>query len=165
MYEYNLTGYPEIIDDNTYLEQLKAVEPSVIAFVDTGENIKVQTEQTLLQSVLDGLSAVVPADVPINLQVKRSIRSAMAFGLEVIENAATENVLLGITEYGMTATVIRVLGPTNAALTTGSLYHAIDEIRAILPEDKDDRFITDARLLATINEIETYLGLELSTNV
>ena len=142
MYEYNLSTYPSIIDDNTYLEQLKAIEPSVIAFIDTGENIKVQTETTLLQSVLDNLSAVVPADVPMGLQVKRSIRAAMAFGGEVITDAATENVLLGVTQLGMTATVLRVLGPTNSALMTGSLYHAIDEIRAIPPEDKDAIFIS-----------------------
>lgn len=165
MFEYNLATYKTVIDDGTYINQLIAVNPNVIGFVDTGENLKVQLTTALLQTEIDALDAVVPAEKPIDLVVQDTIRKAIYFGNNVIVEAATENVLLGITQFNMTGTVRKVLSQVNSALSTGSLYDAIDEIRAIPPENKDARFVTDARLLATINKIETYLGLTLSTEV
>jgi len=51
------------------------------------------------------------------------------------------------------------------AAQSGSLYEMIVRLRAIPAESKDAKYITDARILACINKIETYLGLPLSTEV
>ena len=93
------------------------------------------------------------------------INAAIKFGAGLMTKYAAENVLLGITQAGMTATVRTRMAVVIAALQTGSLYDVIAEAKAIPAEDKDATFITDARLLAFINKVETYLGIALSTSI
>jgi len=101
-----------------------------------------------------------------NRLVKHSILiPAKDFGIELINSFATENILLGITAHNMTNTVRKNAAQIISALSTGSLYDAIDEARAIPLEHKDATFLTDARLLIMINKIETYFQLELSTSL
>ena len=93
------------------------------------------------------------------------VAGAMAFGSQLIQEIAAENISLGITQDGMSGVVRKALSEVVLALMTGSLYDAIDEIRAIPVEKKDPKYITDTRLLAAINKIETYLGQPLSTSL
>lgn len=93
------------------------------------------------------------------------INEARIFGMDLIVNFATENVLLGITQMGMTGQVRKATAEVVSALNTGSLYDAITEARAIPAEDKDSRFVTNARLLSFINKIEAHLGITLSTSL
>lgn len=97
--------------------------------------------------------------------IKSVIAEAMFFGNSLIEDFATDNILLGITQAGMTGTVRKALREVSSALRSGSLKDAIIEMRAVPSEDKDGTFINDTRLLDYINRIETYLGLPLSTEV
>lgn len=98
-------------------------------------------------------------------RVKLSIQNAITFGLQLMIEFASENVLLGITQAGMTSTVrLRLAGVVNA-LQTGSLYDAIHELKIIPEESKDGTFITDARLLSAVNRIEKYLVIALSENL
>jgi len=90
------------------------------------------------------------------------IYAATVFGRQLLEEFAAENVLLGITQAGMTATVRQNCAEIVDALGTGALYDAIDQARAIPSEDKDETFVTDERLLGFVNKIENYLGLDLS---
>lgn len=87
---------------------------------------------------------------------------AREFGENLITDIATENVQLGITQADKTSEVRKTLREVTDCLMTGSLYDAIAEIRLISVESYDITFITAARLLQTINKIETYLGITLS---
>jgi hypothetical protein len=97
--------------------------------------------------------------------VKTIIDEAIKFGNELIIEFAAENVVLGITQAGMTTAVRSAAAQVINALQTGSLYDAIQECRAIPSESKDSIFVTDARLLQFINKIESKLGITLSTEL
>jgi hypothetical protein len=116
------------------------------------------------QLVLDGIIDAHTTTYAYEI-VEAAIAQAIKFGNDCTIKFATENVLLGITQANMTNTVRRVLSQVLGALSTGSLYDAIYEIRQIPAEDKDEVFITDARLLTYINDIEDYLGIERSTQL
>jgi hypothetical protein len=90
---------------------------------------------------------------------------ARTFGQLLIDDFAAENILLGITQSGMTNQIRKTLTEATLCLLTGSLYDAIHEAREIPEEEKDGVFINNARLLSFINRIESYLGLPLSTEV
>lgn len=90
---------------------------------------------------------------------------AKSFGLSIIDQFAAENILLGITQAGMTNQVRKNTAQVIAALSTGSLYDAIYEARQIPAEAKDPVFVTDARLLTFVNIIEEYLGAPKSTSL
>lgn len=91
--------------------------------------------------------------------IESTVSKAAAFGNSVIKEFTTENVLLQITQAGMTATVRRNTAEIRDCLTTGSLYDAMIVIRNFPEENKDEQFITNARLLQVLNKIEVYLGL------
>ena len=96
------------------------------------------------------------------LGVESIVNEAQRFGFNLIISFAAENILLGISQLGMTTSVRATTAMVVNALMTGSLYDAITEAKAIPLENKDAIFVTDARLLAFINKIETYLGIPLS---
>jgi hypothetical protein len=97
--------------------------------------------------------------------VEYSVADAVSFGHRTLIKFSAENILLGITQAGMTGTVRRALSDVIQCLQTGSLYDAIASARAIPAEDKDPTFVTDARLLAFINIVEAYLGLKISESL
>jgi hypothetical protein len=100
------------------------------------------------------------------ISVKNNILApAIEFGTNTIRKFASENILLGITQAGMTSLVRLRTEQVISCLFTGSLYDAMVQIRAIPPENKDATFITDARLLAAINDIEDYLGMTRSESL
>lgn len=99
------------------------------------------TDDSMLQKIVEG-----------------KIRSAIAFGAELLVQFSTENVLMGITADDMTKQVRQAMSEIIVALQTGSLYDAIDEISLIPQELKDGKYITDARLQEYKTKIEEYLG-------
>lgn len=101
----------------------------------------------------------------LELTVAAAVEASIDFGWQVLREFSTENVLLGITQAGMTNRVRQVTMEVINALSTGSLYDAIAQAKAIPPEHKDPVFITDARLVKFINKVEEYLGLPLSTTL
>jgi hypothetical protein len=94
--------------------------------------------------------------------VQNILANAKAFGENLMNEFTTENIMLGITADSMTGTVRKNMVEVIMALQTGSLYDAITEAKAIPADKKDAKYITDARLLAFVNKIETYLGVALS---
>lgn len=102
--------------------------------------------------------------VPVE-SVRKVIGDAMAFGAKLTQEFAAENVLLGITQLGMTGTVLAHLQGVMEAVAAGSLYEAITRIRDVPPENYDSTFITAPRLLSFVNRIEAYLGAPLSTSL
>lgn len=93
------------------------------------------------------------------------IENAISFGNALVVEFTTENVLMGITQDGMTSQVRKALDEVRSCLSSGSLYDAMHEIRQIPAEKKDIKYLTDTRLLSFLNKIETYLGLSLSSNL
>jgi len=92
--------------------------------------------------------------------VRGALRSAMALGNQIIEDFAAENIVLGITADGMTGDVLTAMAPVMDALRTGSLHEAIARAKAIPAEDKDVKYVTDARLLEAVNRMEEHLGID-----
>ena len=116
-----------------------------------------------VESLSDDLAAYEVAKV--QLSVEDVVTSATKFGQGLIVSFAAENVLLGITQAGMTTQVRTVTADAVDALSTGSLRDAITAARAIPETSYDSTFVTAARLLAFINKIEDYLGLPRSTEL
>jgi hypothetical protein len=90
---------------------------------------------------------------------KQTISSAISFGMQLMIDFGAENMSMGITQDGMTSTVRRNMADIMLALQTGSLYDAIDEIKSLPQEYKDDKYITNQRLLDYLNRIERYLRI------
>jgi hypothetical protein len=166
MFEYTLT-YKNVPHYPTYAGQLMEHTGTIVSVaVDkVGLTIKINSSQELYSGALTQLDAIVPQDRPVQETVEDTIREAITFGQDLIIRFAAENVLLGITQAGMTTTVRNVTADAVSALSTGSLYDAIAAVRNIPAEDKDAVFVTDTRMLAFINSIETYLGLPNSTEL
>jgi hypothetical protein len=98
----------------------------------------------------------------LELTVAQAIEDSIDFGWLVLREFSKENVMLGITQAGMTNRVRTVTAEVINALSTGSLYDAIAQAKAIPTENKDSVFITDARLIKFVNKVEEYLGIPLS---
>lgn len=94
--------------------------------------------------------------------IQHAIGAAMLFGQNLMTKFAAENVMLGITQDGKTGEVLNKMAPIISALQSGSLYEAITRAKAINPTTYDTKYITHARIYSFINEIEAYLGLQLS---
>jgi len=90
------------------------------------------------------------------LYTEALVERAMAFGQKIIKEFAAENIRLGITQDGKTAEVRVKMANVLSALSTGSLYDAIDQANEI--EDFDAKYVTEARIQSFIAKIQTYLG-------
>ena len=88
--------------------------------------------------------------------IKTAVKNARMFGQELMDEYATENILLGITQDGQSEVVLSTMGSVILALQSGSLYVAVDKIKALTT--RDPKYITTARLLNFLNKIELYLG-------
>ena len=129
-------------DDNVYAN---------IEWLDTVENGPAPDEPTLATTVVN--------ETP-GKTARKAIRNAEKFGHDLVEKFAAENVLLGITQAGMTESVLDNMGPVTAAISTGSLYLARGRIDDLIADTAkhDATFITPARLQAAKDEITAFLG-------
>lgn len=119
--------------------------------------------QTYVDSLVDVIA--VYESVKTQLAVEQSLQAAMNFGSQCLREFSAQNVLLGITQSGMTGTVLTILTGVMQALLAGSLYEAMARVRAVSPADYDGTYLNATRCLAFINKIEAYLGLTLSTSL
>jgi hypothetical protein len=99
------------------------------------------------------------------LGIESIVSDATRFGQGLLISFAAENVLMGITQEGKTGEVMDKLSAVLPAVQAGSLYLAIERIRAIPPSSYDTKYVTAARLLQFVNKIEGYLGMSLSTSL
>lgn len=88
--------------------------------------------------------------------LKSIVKKARQFGQDLMDEFATENILLGITQEGKTEEVLTKMSSIILSLQSGSLYVAIDQIKKF--QGKDEKYLTDPRLLAFLNKIENYVG-------
>jgi hypothetical protein len=132
------------------------------AYRDNGWTVLSLAEYEALETSLIPINAHAMALASIKSSV---LAPAVSFGELLMNDFTAENILLGITQYNMTAVVLERMNAVVIALQTGSLYDAVLKVRQIPQSDYDAIFITAPRLLAFINKVETYLGLPLSTSV
>jgi hypothetical protein len=141
-------------------------EPSITGFlgssVDTVLTLYFSSE--LESSAKTMLDNIVVEHTPLDMDehVTNIILNARQFGSDLILQFAKDNILMGITQTGKTATIAMYLHKLEHFLTTGSLYAAIGEIDNILAdEDRQhlEPFVTNERLQAYKDEILQYLGL------
>ena len=90
------------------------------------------------------------------------LKNAVAFGTKLMEDFVMENIAMGITADNMSEAVLDAMAPVESALRTGTLHVALKRLKEVPVELKDPKYITDARLLAAVNKLENYLGLQQS---
>tara|TARA_R100000742_G_C4275462_1_gene95945 strand:+ start:370 stop:846 length:477 start_codon:yes stop_codon:yes gene_type:complete len=117
------------------------------------------------QSEITDFYANLTAQDVSNYGFEKIVYEAADFGAFVINDFSAENVKLGITQAGLTKSVLVTCSDLLKACQTGSLYLAIEEAKAIPDDKKDDIFLTDARILKYVNMIEKYLDIELSVSL
>lgn len=97
------------------------------------------------------------------------VANAITFGNSIIVQAAARNISMGITQAGQTLNVMNYTDGLITCLVTGSLYEAMTQLSTMIADTSTTKtslspFITNATLYATLNQIQTYLGIPLTTN-
>jgi hypothetical protein len=145
----------------TRLKDQLAAEGIAVDCINTmGAYCEVYTPSALSPEDIQILEALVQSHNPVNMNeiVAKKILGAMQFGKEFMADYGASNVLAGFTieqiKYVMTVTA-----DLQAALLTGSLYVALDELAAI---ETDEVIITPAKVTDARHKIQTYLGIPLT---
>lgn len=159
---YEFKGYPRTVMVEETVEQLDPETNEVIEVLVEREIVE-PTPLENVQGILDLVALYEPT--MLKLAIFKKVSAAREFGNNLISKFAMENILLGITQAGMTSTVRKNTAEAMNALQAGSLYDAIQELKTIPAEDKDSVFLTDVRLLQYLNEIEQYLNIPLTTEL
>lgn len=159
---YQFKGYPRTVLAEFIEERL---DP------DTGEITEVIVEREVVENTplenIQGILDLVLLYQPSmqKLAVFKRVEAAKTFGQGIISEFATENIMLGITQAGKTTDVRRATADIMSALQTGSLYDAMEEIKRVPFEEKDDTFLTNDRLLKYLHRIEEYLDIPKTTSL
>lgn len=103
--------------------------------------------------------------VRTQLSVEQTLQAAINFGTQCLREFSAQNVLMGITQSGMTGTILTILTGVMQALLAGSLYEAIARIKAVDPANYDGVYLNPTRCLEFVNKIEAYLGIPLSESL
>lgn len=95
----------------------------------------------------------------LKLQVKKQLQNMRNFLNDLFDDFSIEMDTLGITEDGMTSTIINRMSSVLEAIHAVAPSETIARIKAIPDSHKDSKYITDARLLIFVNKIRVYLGM------
>lgn len=117
----------------------------------------VTTSVELTQQQVTDMEAIITAHNPVDAfqLVRNRILNAMEFGRGIIAEYGASNVLANLT-IAEIQTTMTATEKVQSALNTGSMYVAIQEINAIVP---DGVLITTAKLTEVRNKIEDYLQI------
>lgn len=110
----------------------------------------------------EALAPYAPPTPPTLQQIiDAKLAASMRFGLQVIKEAASENIITGITQAGKTREVSDFLSDVERYLRSGSLYAAADKLGELaageIPEDIQT-WVSAERLKAVESKINAYLG-------
>lgn len=162
--ESNIENLSELQSEINKLSGSVSNQLLYIDSIDSSLYLNFETEVTVAhEEQIDLVIGAFNQLTPLK-QVQQIVQNAINFGNQIIFDFTVENVLLGITQLGLTTHVRKVTTEIITALTTGSLYDAIVEVKALHPDDLDSDILTPARLLKFRNKLEAYLGLPLSEN-
>jgi hypothetical protein len=92
------------------------------------------------------------------------VNNAIAYGNQLIVQIASQNVSMGITQYGKTLDVMNYTAQVILCLNTGSLYEAINQINILIADTSSTKtnvapFITNDNLTSIKYQIQNYLGV------
>lgn len=120
---------------------------------------QLNTEGLSPEEVAERLKAYIV--VPKNMAqiVSEKMQQTFDFGNTLKKQFIDENVLLGISQRGLTSHVRKSMREVNDAIGSGSLKDAITEIIALEPAHLDEVVMSEARLLAFRNKIEAFLNV------
>jgi hypothetical protein len=144
--------------------QQSCSEEEVLSLIKKGWTVLSDEEYADYVTNLADVLAAYEA-IKVQLSVEKSIVDAMNFGTQCLREFSAQNVLLGITQAGMTGTVLTILQGVMQALLAGSLYEAMARVKAITPDQYDGTFLTAPRILNFLHKIEAYLGLPLTVSL
>lgn len=163
MYIYT---FDKVVNSDKLNEELKTV-PHFSHIDISGTTVDCHFTETLDAGEEASLNSIITNHNPVDLNqiYQQIISNAITFGNKLITEFAAENVIMGITQDGMTKTVRTNLMEVTSCLSTGSLYDAITEIKTLPEEKKDPKYITNARLIVFLNKIETYLNIPITTSL
>jgi hypothetical protein len=107
--------------------------------------------------------------IPTQAYYQAVVGAAIAFGNQMIVQAAAQNVSLGITQAGQTLAMMNYCSILITCLSTGSLYQAITQLGIMIADTSSAKtslspFITNDILYSCMNQIQGYLGLPLTPN-
>lgn len=182
MYSYNYTK-------TAYLEQLQAEIKNNSALKTKfyycsalGSNLTVVFNSALTSQEEQDLSTIVSNHTgQTSAQQLAAYLDIQVFPFiqQLIRNFAAENISMGVTQLGKTGEILGLFEKQyliqssskpvslKASFDTGSLYVSREIIQHVRDNPSEytglSPFVTDARLLKMKNEIETFLGLPLST--
>jgi len=156
MFSYTFTKSYTL--DKLVSEIAMAGIPMISMDLNSDTQFTINTAQQLDNSQQLKLNQVVAAHVAATDAVgaiTAKIIAARTFGVHTIARYGAKNVLSGYDVATIQDIMIRT-AKVQAALNSGSLYVAIQEINNIEP---DDTIITVAKLKSVRNEIEDYLQI------
>ena len=122
------------------------------------EELILDNDATLKTKVFTGKTTINGGNTTLSI-CNYKIFEATNFATVLIQDFASENVALGITQLGLTSHVRKTLAEVTNCLFTASLYDSIEELRIIDPAALDSTIMSAARLLVFRNKIETFLGI------
>jgi hypothetical protein len=157
--------YTKQVNSDRLLQEIKDAGLSSIHHIDTvGTSVAVCFSEALSPVQKTNLDTIIASHILTTTRdtINALIDSAYAFSAKLMKDFVVENVMLGITQRGLTKHVRLTTREIKDALESGSLRDAIMEIRALDPADFDPVILTPARLLLFRNKIETWLGVPLA---
>lgn len=159
--------YTKQVNSERLILEIKATGLSSIERIDTfGSTVLISFANSLTGSQKISLDTIVSNHILATTRevIDAIINDALIFGNNIIKDFIAENVMLGVTQRGLTNHVRKMLREVKDAIQSGSLYDAIVEIKNLNTSDFDSVIVTPARILVFRNKIETYLKMSLSTH-
>lgn len=126
-----------------------------------------QEEIDLIMAYYDGMTQQAEAikfQPTIEQIIDIKIESSLKFGTQILSDFVKENVLLGITQRGLTNHVRRTLFQVKDAIESGSLYDAITEIKNLPESAFDSVILTPQRMLHFRNRIEIFVKVPIASS-
>lgn len=133
-------------------------------------NIKVVFLETCIEDdsnlINDYWNTITEETFEITIQeiVSGKIENAQVFGNQLLNEFATDNVLMGITQAGQTIHVTDYLHKLSHYILTGSLYAAIQQINNIIADTSETKenlspFVTNERMVEYKHKIQDFLEI------
>lgn len=116
------------------------------------------TENNMPESAIKEITETIVVDHALNIR-NNILGPAIAYGKDLAENFASENVMMGITATGKTKLIADTLRNVTYYLQSGSLYEAIREAESLVLTPSMAPFLTPARVKLLTNKMRAYIGL------
>lgn len=140
-----------------YRSRLADLSPDSAAFSGWGPwtSVPVVTEAEADEAA--AAEAAVPFD--LNAYAQSRVGNAIRFGKKLGLDFAATCLLQGINKSPQLASVTAIMNPIKEVMDTGGLVQALQLLHALPLASYDETFITPAKVLAMVNDIEVFIGL------